>query len=350
MLWLFKILLRKETRVSVKIRSTMKESLISIITPAYNCGELILETYQSLESQTYKNIEWIIVNDASDDVLTEQTIDKIRELATFPVKVITNLINQRQAFSKNKGFEASNGEFVRFLDADDLLSPQLIERQTKRAVENLRCVIVSPTKYFKKRVNITSYKENKKYAQINFDKYLTTKFLVEPFFHHSGCLFPKEVIKYIGGFDDGLFTDEDGWLLLKLMLNDYRFILVDDVYFLYRKHNLTKRVSINDNPRKWRDRFRVCLLFEEEATRLGKLHLYKKELAQRIDIIASQYYFVNPKEAMEMLSKAKEICEDYIPKQGRIFKYVRSVLGIKNAEIIRAFYVGFRQKLRPFKT
>ncbi|MGC6413888.1 MAG: glycosyltransferase family 2 protein [Bacteroidia bacterium] len=308
----------------------MKNPLVSIITPVYNCGILIFETFKSLESQTYKNIEWILVDDASDEKETKIYLDRIKQKAQFPVRLIRNTTNRRQAYSKNIGFNHSVGEYVRFLDADDLMENSLIEKQINKALESdsKEYIVVSPTKNFIERQNGESqFWTNELYKSCNFENDLISIFLTTPLFSHCGCLYPRVTIQRIQGFVEDLYTDEDGWFLLKLMLNGAEFKMIDDTYYLYRQHQLTSRVSVNDNPRKWHDRFRVCLLFENEAKRLGVIDNYKYQLAQRIDLIASEYFTINQQEAEDMFTKARLIAPNYLPKQGLSYYFFRRLLG-----------------------
>ena len=92
--------------------------MISIIIPCYNCEKTIVRTLKSLEKQSYKDFEIIAINDGSKD----KTLDVLEEYA-YNTKIkfkIINQINLGVSSARNKGIEKSNGEFITFLDADDL--------------------------------------------------------------------------------------------------------------------------------------------------------------------------------------------------------------------------------------
>lgn len=99
--------------------------LVSIIIPTYNRASLISETLHSVVNQTYKNWELIIIDDGSEDN-TKNVIETFRD-----PRIITLRIPHSGIFGKvrNEGLKISRGEFIAFLDSDDLWMPHKIETQ-----------------------------------------------------------------------------------------------------------------------------------------------------------------------------------------------------------------------------
>ncbi len=98
---------------------------VSVIIPAYKAAEYIGETLNSVYAQTFTSIEVIVINDGSPD-----TEDLERELARFPPSLrYIKQENQGAASARNTGLSAATGEFVAFLDADDLWLPNFLEEQ-----------------------------------------------------------------------------------------------------------------------------------------------------------------------------------------------------------------------------
>lgn len=103
----------------------MESSLVSIIMPMYNSETFVLEAIHSVIAQTYKNWELIIVDDFSNDA----SVALVTKLANTEsrIRLLQNKVNSGAAVSRNKAIEASKGDFVAFLDADDLwLSHKLV--------------------------------------------------------------------------------------------------------------------------------------------------------------------------------------------------------------------------------
>ena len=108
--------------------------LISIITPTYNCGKFIEETIQSVLNQTYTNWEMIIVDDCSTDN-TKEVVEKYVKIDSR-IKYFLLENNSGAAVSRTKAMELANGNYIAFLDSDDLWLPNKLEAQLKFMKEN----------------------------------------------------------------------------------------------------------------------------------------------------------------------------------------------------------------------
>src|SRR5438094_5301911 len=119
--------------------------LVSILIPAYNAEPWIADTINSALNQTWPNKEIIIVDDGSRD----QTLHVAREFASEVVSVVTQE-NQGASAARNKAFELCHGDYVQWLDADDLLSPDKVARQMAVAQEcqDKRSLLSSGWAYF----------------------------------------------------------------------------------------------------------------------------------------------------------------------------------------------------------
>ena len=110
----------------------MKE-LVSIITPSYNTAKFINKTIESVQAQTYKNWEMIIIDDCSTDN-TDEVVFKY--LSDNRIKYIKNEKNSGAEVSRNKALREAKGKWIAFLDSDDLWSPEKLEKQIRFMVEN----------------------------------------------------------------------------------------------------------------------------------------------------------------------------------------------------------------------
>jgi glycosyltransferase involved in cell wall biosynthesis len=118
--------------------------LVSIIIPVYNSEKYVKDTLISINEQTYKNWECIIINDGSNDnsekIILDYIIDK------FKFKYI-KINNQGLSNARNCGINASNGDLLQFLDSDDILLPQKIEHQVQFYTSNICKYFLSYTDY-----------------------------------------------------------------------------------------------------------------------------------------------------------------------------------------------------------
>ncbi|MFI1744768.1 glycosyltransferase family 2 protein [Thalassobellus sediminis] len=107
----------------------MLKPLVSIITPMFNSEAFISETINSVLKQTYKNWELLLIDDNSQD----KTLSIVQEyIKNYPqIKLLKNDTNQGAAISRNKGIDFAKGDYIAFLDADDLWKPEKLESQIK---------------------------------------------------------------------------------------------------------------------------------------------------------------------------------------------------------------------------
>ncbi len=105
----------------------MVMSLISIITASYNSSDELLHTYNSIKKQSFLNWEWLVTDDCSCDdtykLLEDISFNDIR------VKIFKNNENSGAAVSRNNSIGNANGDFIAFIDSDDLWEPDKLEKQ-----------------------------------------------------------------------------------------------------------------------------------------------------------------------------------------------------------------------------
>lgn len=113
-------------------RSLILDALISVIVPVYNVEKYLPKCYDSISMQTYSNLEIIFVDDGSKDN-SGRLCDEIREKDTR-VRVI-HKENGGLGFARNSGLEVANGQFVMFIDSDDYIQHDMVQKLYDRIVE-----------------------------------------------------------------------------------------------------------------------------------------------------------------------------------------------------------------------
>lgn len=103
----------------------MKDGLVSIIMPSWNTATFIVESIQSVLNQTYQNWELIIVDDCS----TDNTDEVVRSISDARIKYFKNDKNCGAALTRNRALREAQGEWIAFLDSDDLWMPSKLEHQ-----------------------------------------------------------------------------------------------------------------------------------------------------------------------------------------------------------------------------
>lgn len=112
----------------------MSERLVSIITPTYNCGKFIARTIDSVQAQTYQNWEMIIVDDCSTDNTKEVVEEYVKNDSRIHYHLLE--VNSGAAVARTTSMKLARGEYMAFLDSDDIWMPDKLERQIKWMNDN----------------------------------------------------------------------------------------------------------------------------------------------------------------------------------------------------------------------
>ncbi|MEH2373126.1 glycosyltransferase [Nostoc sp.] len=207
------------------IKSTFDGTQISVIIPAYNSEKTIKETIQSVLNQTFTDFELIIINDGSQD----STLEVVTQIQDPRIKVFS-YSNAGGNVSRNRGLHRAGGEFVSFLDADDLWTPDKLQSQLKALQENVTAkVAYSWTDYID--TNSQFLFSGKR---INENRNLYDNLLLDNFLENgSNPLICKKALITLGGFDEFLNAAQD-WDMWLRLASKFDFICVPSVQILYR--------------------------------------------------------------------------------------------------------------------
>jgi glycosyltransferase involved in cell wall biosynthesis len=110
------------------------KALVSIITPTYNSEKFIEQTISSIINQSFKDWELIVIDDASSDGTINIVNDFIKKYHN--IKLLQHKKNEGAAIARNNGVEVATGDFIAFLDTDDIWKPDKLERQIAFMLEH----------------------------------------------------------------------------------------------------------------------------------------------------------------------------------------------------------------------
>jgi len=218
---------------------------VSILIPLYNAEKYIAETIESCLAQTYDNIEIIIVDDGSTD--KSLSIAKEYEKDYKNIKVVTQQ-NSGASAARNWAFELSSGDFIQYLDADDLLHPDKIRLQIEVLKnEDKRTLAFGKWGIFYKSIENVRWKEppvNKNYdnpKQFLIDLWASGLTVVV-----YAWLISRKLVEESGGWNENLSSNDDGEFSARVVLYAKKIIFVESSVGYYRKDNensLSKQVS-----------------------------------------------------------------------------------------------------------
>lgn len=198
-----------------------KEPLVSVIIPTYNRAGIIRRTIESVMGQTYQNLDIIIVDDASQDN-TEEVVKAIQDER---IRYIRNVKNQGASITRNNGVEAARGEYVAFLDSDDVWLPNKIELQLPLFHNHLnREKVVGYTQVTNDEgVSVSVMPDRAKKEAESLADYL----FVNGGFMQTGTLIMPTKLALETPFRSGIVPHEDPDLCLRLEAKGVDFVFLE---------------------------------------------------------------------------------------------------------------------------
>ncbi len=239
----------------------------SIIIPSFNSLTFLNETLESVFNQTYPNIEVIIIDDGSTDGSFEylQSIDK-------PNFIVKKNKGKGACAARNYGFELATGDYIMYLDADDIISPNKIEAQISLFKEHGDDILVSGMwGRFYRTIEDVKWSEQ----LLNKDYNTPIEWLIDSWMgkgmgQTSIWLAPRKLIEKAGPWDERLTINQDGEFFSRVILHAKAVKLSNDARVYYRS-GLKESISQQKNSN------------EKAASLLLSYQLYEKNVSDYLD-------------------------------------------------------------------
>lgn len=199
---------------------------VSVIIPAYNAVNTILETIDSVQQQTYSDFELIVINDGSTDGLLDQ-LSTVKE----PRLQVFSYENGGLPVARNRGIARASGEFVAFLDADDLWTPDKLELQLTALQAQPKAGVAYSWTYFMDEQGHSFHVDQPIILEGNvYADLLVWNFLS----HGSNPLIRRAAIDSVGEFNSAFRSAEDWDYWLRLAAK-WEFVVVRKPQIFYRQ-------------------------------------------------------------------------------------------------------------------
>ncbi len=302
--------------------------LVSIIIPCFNSREYVAEAVQSALDQTYPACEIVAVDDGSTD-------GSVEILRSYGERIRWQTVANRGApAARNLGLKMARGEYIKFLDADDMLLPGAVEAQVA-AAESLPGHAVTYGIVFdyethspifdKVRTGIATTQDEMIFACYTEDLMTSTP------------LHRRKSLEDVGGFDVAIKRGQEWNLHVRLALHGVLFVFAPVPVYYYRRHNSAHRISFAvEDPRlfyKDIERQRHTAMAIAAHYQDGIPDRLKKEVFVRLHLLGRNLFQIGHRaEAREILAMAGPYAFD-TPRIGRLpYRWLRRLLGPYAAE------------------
>lgn len=254
----------------------MTQDLISVIIPAYNAENTILETIDSVLQQSYAKFELIVINDGS----TDRTLELLQTIQNPKLKIFSYQ-NGGLSTARNRGIKHSQGQYLTFLDADDRWTTDKLELQLNALKQNPQAALAYSWVYFEYEDTKLSYADTSSY----FTGKIYGELLKKNFLHNgSNALIKKEIIEKIGLFDADLKCCED-WDFYLRIAAEKEFVLVPKVQIFYRQ----SATSMTGNVIKMEYYLKLVIDNAFKVAPPELKHIKKQSLGWTYKYLAQQY-------------------------------------------------------------
>lgn len=204
--------------------------LVSILIPAYNAQDWIADTLRSAIAQTWQRKEIIVVDDGSED----QTLAVARQFEKDGVQVVTQK-NQGAAAARNTAFSLSHGDYIQWLDADDLLAPDKVALQMEAALQcgDKRTVLSCSWGKFMHRRQRAVFAPSALWCDLSPVEWLLRKMEQNIYMQTASWLVSRELSEAAGPWNRQLLGDDDGEYFCRILLasNGIRFVSEARMYY-----------------------------------------------------------------------------------------------------------------------
>lgn len=278
--------------------------LVSILIPAYNAERWIAETIQSALAQTWPNKEIIVVNDGSRD----QTGKIASRFSAQGVTVVTTE-NGGQSTALNYAYRRSRGDYIQYLDADDLLAPTKIERQlgALHLNDDKRLLLSCPWAYFYHRSWKARFVPNSLWEDLSPVDWLLRKMSQGIHMPNHTWLVSRQLLDAAGSWDTSLRYDTDGEFFTRVIIASTSTRFVPEAAAYYRS-NLSARTSyIGDSDEKKDSLFRSMKLHIQYLRSLEESERVRNASVAYLQVWFGTFYPSRPDIVAEAEALATEL-------------------------------------------
>ncbi|MFI8378746.1 glycosyltransferase family 2 protein [Leeuwenhoekiella sp. NPDC079379] len=226
----------------------MTDPLVSIIIPTYNRAHLIGETLDSVLVQTYENWECIVVDDGSTDETAELLASYVQKDSRFQYHRRPSKRPKGANACRNYGFELSKGEFIQWLDSDDLLGSTKIAAQLNNLLkEDCSSLATSYWYDFKSSIEDSTLVDcGSAYAShLNIKSFLNALGETYGYLPPHAYLMNKEIVKKAGFWNEKLSINQDGEMMIRVFLKSKKIVFCENAQIYYRVAGSDNTSKIN---------------------------------------------------------------------------------------------------------
>ena len=214
----------------------MSTPLLSVITPIYNCSSYLKASFESVFNQTFKDFEFIVINDGSTDN-TSEVAQSLLGSFSGDFKFIDHITNKRIPSRRNEAVRASRGKYIAIHDGDDISLPHRFEKEIEILEKRgIFCIGGHALKINEnsEEIGMMDYPPEKNREIVGDFAYRCKNPMIDP-----TTIFRKDIFDKYNGYtlEKSIYTVPDMDLWLKAILDGYEFFNIQEPLIKYRENS-----------------------------------------------------------------------------------------------------------------
>jgi glycosyltransferase involved in cell wall biosynthesis len=321
--------------------------LVSILIPAYNSEQWIAATIESALAQTWAHKEIVIVDDGS----TDGTLAVARRFASETVRVVGQK-NQGAAAARNAAFRLSQGDYIQWLDADDLLSPTKIEAQLRLIADgdDERVLLSSGWAFFRYRPSAARFEPTPLWEDLSPVEFVRRKWSYNLHMQTATWLVSRHLSEAGGLWDPTMLSDDDGEYFNRVVLSCRRIRFSQEARVYYRIVGTNRLSYIGDSHQKVDAHYRGMLVQIDQLRAVDDGPQVHAAIVKYLNTWLPIFYPEHPEFVERMRALARELGgELVVPSMGWKYAWIDALFGRVAAKRAKMRYnAGKTAVLRAF--
>lgn len=253
-----------------KLVNNVEKEMVSVIIPTYKRATTLLDAVSSVLSQTYKNIEIIIVDDNGKGTYNQLETEKLLKqyIENKQIVYVVHEHNKNGSAARNTGLKASHGNYINFLDDDDKMFPTKIEDQVLCLQNTDRTIGATYCNSEIRHIQNITHKLIKQASNVTVEGNLCREYILGlTKFNTSMIMFKREAIEHIGGFDESFTRHQD----YEMMIRFFRHynIICTSIKPLAIYDQTSARINSPDCKKDFLMKQKLISIFSEDFEKIG---------------------------------------------------------------------------------
>jgi glycosyltransferase involved in cell wall biosynthesis len=282
----------------------MKKPFVSILIPAYNAKQWISRAISSALHQTWPHREIIVVDDGS----TDGTLSAASKFSKDGVTVVPQP-NRGASAARNHAFSLCRGDYIQWLDADDVLAPDKLSRQVEvaEALENPRLLLSSEWGRFLYRTKGAQFTPTVLWQDQSPLEWLLRKMTLNVWMQPGSWLASRELSEAAGPWDERLSFDDDGEYFCRMMTKSQGVVFVRDAKTYYRMTGPGSLSSMDNSKKKMESAWLSIRLHIRYLRQLEDSDRTHKAAVSFLQTWVTMFHPLRPDIVEQMLEMAKAL-------------------------------------------